>query len=153
MDKQYEKVTEILNDAQPVKEGQYTDKKTGQAKTWQKFKVLTDSGSTYFPFGPVEVGDTLEIYETDNYGLQSKVVKKDKFGAIIDKLDEILKILRNEPTGRDKALETARAIKERVDSKNEFKGTQKAPQVDEWGNSDEHLEDDYNKINLDDIPF
>jgi hypothetical protein len=151
MDKQYEKVTEVLNDGKPIKTGQYMDKKTNQTKTWEKYKVLTDSGSQYYPFGPVEVGDTLELWEDDKWdGIQAKVVRKDKFATIIDKLDEILKLLRNEPTGRDKALETAKAIKERVDAKNEFKGTQKAPQVDEWGNTDEYMDE---PINLSDIPF
>jgi len=149
MEKQYEKVTEVLNDGQPVKEGQYTDRKTNQLKTWQKFKVLTDSGSTYFPFGPVQIGDTLELYDDEKYGIQAKVAKQDKFATIIDKLDEILKLLRNQPTGRQTFHEVGQQIKERVEAKRE--AVQPKPPVDEWGNTDEYLDDE--PINLADIPF
>lgn len=149
MQKQYEKVTEILNDGQPVKEGQYTDRKTNQVKTWQKFKVLTESGSTYFPFGPVQAGDTVELYDDEKYGMQAKVVRKDKFATIMDKLDEILKLLRNQPTGRDTFHEVGNQIRERVEAK-KVETVKKEP-VDDWGNVD--LIDTGEPINLNDIPF
>ena len=147
--KQYETVTEILNDGKVAKEGQYVDKKTNQTKTWEKYKVLTDQGQSLFVFGPVQVGDTLEVWDDEKWGHQGKVIRKDKFATIIDKLDEILKLLRNQPTGRDKFIEVAGQIKERVEAKREAEKP-KAP-VDEWGNTDEYLDDE--PINLADIPF
>jgi len=150
MDKQYEKVTEVLNDGKPIKTGQYMDKKSNQTKTWEKYKVLTDSGSQYYPFGPVEVVDTLELWEDDKWdGIQAKVVRKDKFATIIDKLDEILKLLRNEPTGRDKFQEVGSQLRERVEAK-KAEAERPKPPVDDWGNTDEYTDE---PINLSDIPF
>jgi len=153
--KQFETVTEILNNGQVAKEGQYVDKKTNQTKTWEKYHILTDQGQSLYVFGPVQVGDTVETWDDPKWGHQGKVVKKDKFGTIIDKLDEILKLLRNQPTGRDKFIEVASQIRTRVDEKREQEAKREAvqpkPPVDEWGNTDEYLDDE--PINLADIPF
>lgn len=78
-----DKVKQVLNEGKPVKTGQSARGK------WAKFKVLTATGQTVYPFGPVDVGDELELWEDEQYGMQAKVLKPDKFEAILKRLDLI----------------------------------------------------------------
>jgi hypothetical protein len=83
-------VKEILNNGQPIKQG-FSEK---TKSSWEKYKILTDQGITAYGFGPVKVGDKIEVWDDTQYGMQFKVDRPDKFKEINDKLDEVLQLLK-----------------------------------------------------------
>lgn len=111
------KVTAILNNGAPVKAGQ------GKNGPWEMVEVELDSGDTASLFSPVNIGQEVETYEHEKYGLQYRkkrtVPGMEGVDKIKDALEEVHKLVRwlvtqeqnrQAGTGYDRAKATAERI-------------------------------------------
>lgn len=110
------KVTAILNDGRPVRAGQ------GKNGPWEMVEVELDSGDTASLFSPVKVGQEVETYEHEKYGLQYRKKRNlpgtEGLDELKTKLEEVhtmtrwlINELKNKASGYERAKATAERLK------------------------------------------